>query len=444
MSLEIGSKNPISVLTEYSVKLNLNLRFENTTLKTGEFLFRVLKGQMQLGLGQDKKKQRAKSLAAESAINYLKSSSCPEDVEDQLSNELHKLKKTGNYKLVSANPYVLDYYIDNLLVATGKGVSQAIARKNCAEKALLKLQELETSPSHSPKSNKADKSCQIERIHSIDPRVFSQKTAFEQAYMLYFENKYSSFEIPQRLSTEIVLFAEEILEMARSFSLSIQPIGSYSLGILRNNKTVLDFGMVLQAATESVIFDIYDRLQRARLNFLESKDKGIKMEGHKLAMSIELIENTMNSYTSLPYFFVSRNNISANIYIYDSDTHPSLIHYQWMKSDKPAISKTKTCALLRYWRQKLSIEIPAEFLDVLVENFVNAEMPCGLGFRIVCEKISSGIFLPGAVSLTQDLCHDSLMMRWPARFRYSVLKEAGRTLVAISQGELSQLFDDRT
>ena len=106
MSLEIGSKNPISVLTEYSVKLNLNLRFENTTLKTGEFLFRVLKGQMQLGLGQDKKKQRAKSLAAESAINYLKSSSCPEDVEDQLSNELHKLKKTGNYKLVSAKVYL--------------------------------------------------------------------------------------------------------------------------------------------------------------------------------------------------------------------------------------------------------------------------------------------------------------------------------------------------
>ena len=68
-------------------------------------------------------------------------------------------------------------------------------------------------------------------------------------------------------------------------------------------------------------------------------------------------------------------------------------------------------------------------------------MPSGLGFRVVCENIASGIFLPGAVSIIQDTIHDELLSNWPAKYRYHALKEAGRTLIALSQGELEQLLD---
>lgn len=436
MSLEIGTKNPISVILEYSVKMGLGLKFENKVLRNGDFLFKVLKDEIEIGHGQNKKKQKAKFLAAESAINNLKSTVTTENFESKLTQEVTKLKKQGSFKQISANPYIVDFFADNLMLATGKGLSQAIAKESCAEKALERLREISDS------ENTLDKSCQVDKIHLNDPRIYLQKSLFDQKCFLYFESKFASFEIPSHLEGEIFIITQEIMQISKFCNLELHRLGSNSLNIMRKTKLVLDFGLVIKSCTKTQILELFESLQYSRLCFLEEKAKTLKADGFKLSMPIELVENSPNFYSVLPYFRIFRNDISANIYILDSPSHPSLTHYKWLKSDKSVASKLKTSALLRHWRQKLVIDIPSELLDLLVENFVSEEMPCGLGFRVVCEKISSGVFLSGAIPLEQDLCHDCLMMKWTARSRYIALKEAGRCLIAISQGELEELLDN--
>ena len=81
-------------------------------------------------------------------------------------------------------------------------------------------------------------------------------------------------------------------------------------------------------------------------------------------------------------------------------------------------------------------------LDVIVENFVTDDMPCGLGFRIVCEKIASGILLPGAVEMIQDTCHNTLIANCPLKYIHDAIKEASKTLIAISQNDLETLLEN--
>lgn len=438
MNLEIGQKNPISVLNEYAVKTNSKVDYTFTTVNN-EFWFKVSYNNLTIGQGQDKKKQKAKSKAAESGIYYLNSVN-QANPETKLENLCKKLNKFGKYVLISKNPYLYEYHLDSFVIASASGSTEHMAKTACAESALNRIKDISSVQQYELDKKNSDKNVQTENTFIIDPRVNKPNT-IDQKYGMYLENKFKSFEIWSTDSLEIKLLVQEIVNISKKYDLDIYEIGSYSMNILRNNKLILDFAIVLPSATELHINNLFESLELARLCYLESKEKGSWTEGFKIALKIDLIENTMNPYTSLPYFKFSRSNISGNMYILDSSTHPTLVHSNWVRRNKPGTVKQKVFSLVRYWRHKLSIEIPSELLDLVVENFVSDDLSLGLAFRIVIEKIASGVYLNGAVPMIQDPCHDTFLRNWPTRFKHEITKEASRTLISISQGELEVILD---
>ncbi|OMJ77617.1 hypothetical protein SteCoe_22742 [Stentor coeruleus] len=308
------------------------------------------------------------------------------------------------------------------------------------------IQTLET-PEKLQKSQKSlinskilDKSCQASNIPTKDPRVSLPTTSQDQRLEIFIDSLLQSFSLNQQELIIIKAIDQEIQSLSQALNHPILSVGSHNLDILRSKKQELDYALIYPGVTEEIVHSIYGISEKARLNFLESKDNQVKKEGLKLSSNIQLCENFLNPYTTLPYIKMNHTFISARLYIFDSVNHPSLIHYKWYKSSIKSSVKNKTSTILRYWRQKFSLEIPVELLDLLIYNFITDDMPCGLAFRILLEHISAGIFLPGAKILIQDSCHEDIYSAWPARFNHEAMNIAMRTLVSISEGDFSRLI----
>lgn len=569
-------KNPISILNEFCSRTNNKIEFIFEE-KGGEFCCKVVLLNEIIGCGQDKKKQRAKCKAAEVATKFLSVGLLSISSEGEPNDLLSKSKSKAAFKLVSKSPlFVYEYYIDNLLISSGRAITEKQAKENCAnqvikvlsdlsknqsliltptEKLLSKIYEndkpekqeiLEATskivrsensekieklgkpesteslnkfekpkksqrpesftenldlakakkhqkienpeslkapqsqikskkqeiivPSETQKAEKleklkslenpdkpilsnpqkvqniqakpkiSDQSCQVSNIPTKDPRVSLPVTSEDNRFNISLDNLLQTFTLSQQELLEIKVTDYEIQCLSQTLNYSIIPVGSRDLGILRSKKLELDYSLILPGATEELIHNIFEVCEKARLNFLESKEKHKKKIGLKLSSSVQLCENLLNPYTSMPYIKMTRSLLSARLYIFDTANHPSLIHYKWYKSSMISSIKYKISVILRYWRQKFSLEIPVELLDLLIENFVTDDMSCGLAFRMILEQISAGIFLPGAKVLIQDTCHENIFSVWPARFRHEGMKVAVKTLISISEGDFSMFF----
>ena len=327
-------KNPISVLNEYVVKHNSKIDYEFITKENGDFLCIIRNENLIIGQDQAKKKQVAKTKAAESAVSYLRLNLYNQNFEDQLEDYVKGLKKVGIFKLINKSPYIFEYHIDKLLIGSGSGKTEAIATEKCSEFALKRLKEIDKIKKESEYSEISDhteqrneKSCQVEKVYCKDPRIYGPKSSFDQKFLLYFEKKYVDLEIKQRECMEIKYFIDEVKSISTILNSEIYELGSLSLGILRNTKLILDFGLIQQGVNDQQMVIILETLQRARLNYLESKEKVLNISGCKLSMNVEMVENTMNSYTGLPYFKLSRGELTANLYIIGSKSNSSLAHY---------------------------------------------------------------------------------------------------------------------
>ena len=124
MSSIVNEKNPISILNELASKENSKIVYEFISTQEG-FLAKVHYNSSQIGEGQDKKKQKAKSKAAESALSYLNSLKFIENPEMELQTLSKLLKKTGKFTLISKEPFIYEYYLDSMLISSSSSLITA-------------------------------------------------------------------------------------------------------------------------------------------------------------------------------------------------------------------------------------------------------------------------------------------------------------------------------
>ena len=324
MSSIVNEKNPISILNELASKENSKIVYEFISTQEG-FLAKVHYNSSQIGEGQDKKKQKAKSKAAESALSYLNSLKFIENPEMELQTLSKLLKKTGKFTLISKEPFIYEYYLDSMLISSSSSNTETSAKKSCCEKALEVLKNL-TKNTTKPKTS--EKGSQIEKISYKDPRIYTSKSSYEQRYLFYFEAKFNSFEIHQKEFQNIKKIEKEILNLSKVYKIEIFQVGSFCMNILRTQKKILDFVVVLPGASETDFYKFFEFLERGRLNYLKCKEKNEKPESFALSMRLELKENESSLYSNFPFIKFTENDVFVHVFVTDSKSISTLVHYQ--------------------------------------------------------------------------------------------------------------------
>ncbi|OMJ73598.1 hypothetical protein SteCoe_27673 [Stentor coeruleus] len=429
------SKNPISILNEYCLgsEKTIDFTFEP---KKGEFICNILYMGDIIATAQNKKKQIAKAKAAEQAINYLNIDIEVFLIQNKLKKLMENFKSKGSFHLVSNTPsFNYEYNLGKSFISSGTGETEKKAWESCAKSAIKVLKEFLRKRQYFTNLSEKRQVKGQENIRYKDPRVCILKGSLDQQLNQSIKKILQSFAINEQETLEIKTVDKEMKELAQCLEWEIYFLGSHSLGQVRKSKLEIDYALVLPEVHEHLVHDLFEICQKAHSAFT------IGLEGFKLSSSLQLCENFINPYSMIPYIKMTRPSLVAFLYIYDNMNHPSLEHYKMYRPLNISQIKIKTSLLLRHWRYRFSVQIPVEILDLVVDNFICDDMNCGLALRVVMEKISSGIFLPGAKSLIRSKCHDDILKSWAIKNRCEVMGEAMKCLISLSQGEIEKYLE---
>ena len=431
----VVDKNPISVINEFCLRTNSKVFFEFGT-DGSEFVARVTHNGQVIGEGKDKKKQVAKTKAAEAALiklsaqNPVKKSDMGPQIEKELGRILIKLGKKGSFRLSFQDPlFVYQYFIGEKLIAEGKCVTEPSAKLKCSKKVLNKLKPLieQMKPTEA----------------SQDPQAPSQSLSpdsLNSAYLLslnlktksFLDSKISGFELSPLDKKQIFELKEEVFSISSKLNLVTYPLGSLCLNILRSCNKTLDYCIVLEQLTDSSVYSVFEAIESIRSKPTEPKDPKVCSI---LTSSIELHKNESGFYSQTEFIRLTKDGVKANLYFYDSNIHPSLLHYKTLASGALKSTQLITCVLLRQWKRKLDLPVPIELLDLLVIDYTLGDQDIQINFRTVLELLAGGIYLPGSSRLSKNSHHEFLLPYWPLQNRHLVMAEALRSLISFSQGE---------
>ena len=145
---EILRKNPISVLNTYTFKTKSSIKYEFSK-ENSVYTATVLHNDAQISEGKDKKKQVAKAMAAESAIQVLKDQIIKKSprpslqLEKQIRSLLRAVKIKGSFRLTFKDPhFIYQFFSGYNKVAEGWGLTEPLAKLNCAKKTWNMLTKL--------------------------------------------------------------------------------------------------------------------------------------------------------------------------------------------------------------------------------------------------------------------------------------------------------------
>lgn len=429
MSNNISEKNPISIINEYCLRTSSKVAFEFSVEGT-EFVARVLNNGVVIGEGKDKKKQAAKTKAAEAAVTKLSSQNTGKkdnngvQLEKELGSILIKLGKKGNYRLSFQDPlYVYQYYIAENLIAEGKCVTEPSAKIKCTKKVVNKLKPL-VEQLRAKDNSEASKSSSTNKplTEKVDASYLSSLTSKTKSFI---DSKIASFELSQIDKKQIFEIEEEIHSVSQALGLKIFPLGSLSINLIRSSHKCLDYCSVLENISESSIISIAESIEKARIPYTDKKDQN----------KLEICHSDSSFYSKNVFIRFTKDGIQANLFFYESNLHPSMLHYKTLCSGVLKSGQLLTCALLRQWKRKLSLLVPVELLDLLVVEYTVEGQEIFIMFRAVLELLAGGIYLPGSSRVERNSHHEFLVNCWPLKNRYLVMAEALKSLISYSQAD---------
>lgn len=432
MSNNISEKNPISIINEYCLRTNSKVAFDFSVEGT-EFIARVLFNGEVIGEGKDKKKQAAKTKAAEAAVAKLSSQNVQKkesnglQLEKELGSILIKLGKKGSYRLSFQDPlYVYQYFIAENLIAEGKCVTEPSAKIKCTKKVVnklkpfvdkLKVKDNSDAPNSVP--NPSSDKINASYLSSLNSKTKS-----------FIDSKIASFELSPLDKKQIFDLEEEIHSLSKKLGLKFIPIGSLSINLIRSSNKLLDYCIILENISEPSILSIAESIQKAINPYPDLKDS-------KSSTKLEICNSDSSFYSKNVFIRISKDGIQANLFFYESNLHPSAIHYKALGSGILKSGQLLTCALLRQWKRKLNLLVPVELLDLLVMEYTVENQEIYIMFRAVLELLAGGIYLPGSSRVERNTHHEFLVNCWPLKNRYLVMAEALKSLISFSQADFS-------
>lgn len=423
---ESSDKNPISILNEYCLKTSTKVNFEFKS-EDNQFTSLVIYNNEIIGKGTDKKKQAAKTKAAQKAVKHLLAATKIMSTENETDIQFKALSKKGKFQLSFIDPnFIYQFYDKEKLLAEGKSITEPQAKQKCVKKTLKVLKTLleQEKLKTGSKSVKDIRKCNS--YSNVDLRVQN-----------YLENKLKTFQVSAEDLVEIGRIEQEVILMSKHLGLSLIPVGSYAWGLLRKQKLVLDYCLVLEKSEITEVYSIYESLEKSRMLFLESKEHNVQLSGFGLSLSPSLIQKN----SKFPTIKLESDKITCLIYFYESLADPSLQHYLLKKSDSISVNKKNLCTLFRHWKFIRKLDLSIELLDLIVEEFVMDEFLVYLGFRLVLEMISGGIFLNGACNSVKCQSFEYFIGKFDDESKYKVMAEAQKTLISLSTGETQLILD---
>lgn len=440
MTTNVVDKNPISVINEFCLRTNSKVFFEFGS-DGSEFVARVIHNGQVIGEGKDKKKQAAKTKAAEAALIKLssqnpgKKTDLGPQIEKELGRILIKLGKKGSFRLSFQDPlFVYQYFIGEKLIAEGKCVTEPSAKIKCSKKVINKLKPLVDQLK--PKEIDQDSQLATQSL-SPDPLGSAYLLSLNLKTKSFLDSKISSFELSNLDKKQIFELKEEIFSISSILNLKTYPLGSLCLNIVRSCNKTLDYCIILENITESSVYSVYEAIENIRLKPSEHKDPKVC---NIFTSSLELCKNESIFYSKSEFIRLTKDGIKANLYFYDSNIHPSLLHYKSLNSGLLKSTQLITCVLLRQWKKKFDLLVPIELLDLLVIEYTPENQEIQINFRLVLELLAGGIYLPGSSRLSKNSHHEFLLSYWPLKSRHLLMAEALRSLISFSQGELNLIL----
>ena len=460
------NKNPICILNEFSLKTSSKISFEYTN-EDNDFLAVVIYNNKVIGTGKDKKKQVAKTKAAENAVLYLTNSKSKENTDEIFNDLIKKFGKKGNFKLSFQDPvFIYEYYLSGSRIAEGRALSESSAKEKCIKSLNEKLTLIEdsepkssTSSSKLPKSTNLSQSTvsinplilgsQSDSITSKNPEKPSESSKLIQQESspkkriklehnpltldietcIFFEKLLSSFELSKEELQDLYRLEDEIQEMSDSLGLQLVPIGSYSLGLLRRSKLVLDFCIVTDSATKAV-GAIFESLEKARIVYLKFKEIQQKPEAFALSYSPKIESSGDFNYILLE----NEGKFSVCIYFLNRvECNDLKVLVNKTKGNKPARM------ILRHWRQTKGLKIKTEVLDLIV-NECGFEDNHVMVVRSVIEAIAGGVLLEDACRKFDEKLFYQMIKGENLDEVRQIMKEAQEFLIAFHRREVNDYF----
>lgn len=463
------NKNPICILNEFSLKTSSKISFEYTN-EDNDFLAFVIYNNKVIGTGKDKKKQLAKTKAAENAVLYLTNSKSKENTDEILNDLVKKFGKKGNFKLSFQDPvFIYEYYLSGSRIAEGRGLSESSAKEKCIKslnEKLTLIEDFETKPSNPssklPKSlNLSQSTTSINSLHPTNPlsnpdsttsknpskssdwpklahqeatpikriKVEDNILASNVETCIYFEKLLSSFELSKEELQDLCRLEDEIQEMSDSLGLQLVPIGSYSLGLLRRTKLVLDFCIVTDSASKAV-GTIFESLEKARIIHLKFKEVQQKPEAFALSYSPKIENSEGADYILLE----NEGKFSVCIYFLNRTLCNDLkCLMNKVKGNKQARM------ILRHWRQAKGLKIKTEVLDLIADDCGSDDGHVGL-VRSVIEAIAGGALLDGACRKFEEKLFYQMIKGQDLDEVRKIMKEAQEFLIAFHRREVNEYF----
>lgn len=419
-------KNPISIINEYCLKTNSKIIYEFRS-EDNQFLCLVFYNNQIIGKGKGTKKQVAKTSAAQNALKHLISGSKEDKSNNQKDTKFKALSKKGNFKLSFNDPnFVYQYYINETLIAEGMSITDQQAKQKCIKKALNSL-----------KTEKKSEALKPLNVPFKDIRVKAKNLNTDLNVLNYLESKIKALELLPEDQVEIKRIDQELILLSQYLDLTLVPVGSHSLGLIRRTKLNLDYYLIVENVDKDSISSIFESLEKARLVYLESKAHEVELKCFGLSLTPSLVE----CEPGLPIIKLERERFLCFIYFYESLAHPSPQHYLSIKGEQLTECKTKIMILLRQWRFISKIDLPVELLDIIVQEFVINECSLYLGFRIILEVISGGIFLNGACYAVKTSSFNYFLSNFTDENRYKAMSVAQKSLISLSSGEIHLILD---
>jgi hypothetical protein len=425
-------KNPISIVNEFGQKNNVKIDFEYTTDRDG-YIVTVLKGGRVIGKGSDKKKQKAKMKAAESALKILYSAQqC--NWEARLNEILGNNHKKGVFKKIgNSPPFGYEYYVQNMLVAKGYAKTEELARELCAKNAITKLSTLKPFKAQANLLKKQTD----EQETSIKTEEESSQYHMDDAF---FDRKLLELSLTNEQLADISTCCEVVKAIGENFCLQVINLGSQVHDAIRENKLELDFGIILPEPLFGSCAALFEILEQARLLFLESKERGLTPVEFVLPMAVEQIERPSAFYPFSKFIRLHAGSLSCNLYFCENAYDAGWQHYLWADSQKISKEQWQLLKIIRCWKSKLDFEVPIELLDLLVIRSIDNAGGCSQGLRNVFEKLAGGIFLSDSGFKAQEEYHIKFLAIWPIELQARLMQAAQKALLAFVTNSLSEFL----
>jgi hypothetical protein len=387
------NKNPICVLNEFSLKTSSKISFEYRT-EENEFLALVIYNNQIIGSGKDKKKQVAKTKAADNAVNYLTCKS-KENPQEDFEDLLKKFGKKGTFKLSFQDPiFIYEYFLSGSLISEGRDQSESQAKEKCVKNLNEKLTILEEKTLKKPSTQiRPDLLQPLKKKpkHSdLDSSNFPSSPSENSSF-------FEDLLLTEALSNEDHLQLSEleanIKSLSKALDLNLIPVGSYALGQLRKSRLILDFCLVVES--KNLIPNIFESLEKARMVYLKYKECESVADVFALSYSPRLVKKNENFFI----LFENDGKFSFRFFFTDDPEDTFLKFYALKGKRKEKVEKASK--ILKHWRCVKGLNVKSEILEVLVREIVD-DRDLALGVRGVVEVIAAGALVDGSSFRVKD------------------------------------------